>query len=107
MGVSGSLAGALAGALPPARDPRRTADDDTYPLPPAAPPGDRITIFATVAVRTSQGSGPGVLELPRDEAARMVADRHAVYGSQPPRGFSDGGADGRTIAAMMPRREGG
>jgi len=80
---------------------------DVYPVPPAAPPGDRITVFATVAVRTSAGPGPGVLELPRDEAARLVADRHAVYGSTAPRGFSDGGADGRTVAAMMPRREGG
>ena len=80
---------------------------DQYPVPPAAPPGDRITVYATVAVRTSAGPGPGVLELPRDEAGRLVADRHAVYGSQPPRGFSDGGMDGRTVAAMMPRREGG
>ena len=104
--MSGPLTSALAGALPPARDPRRTADDDQYPVPPAAPPGERITVYATVAVRTSAGPGPGVLELPRDEAARMVADRHAVYGAAAPRGFSDGGADGRTVAAMMPRREG-
>ena len=104
--MSGELTSALAGALAPARDPRRTADDDTYPVPPAAPPGDRICVYVTVAVRTSAGPGPGVLELPRDEASRIVNDRHGVFGTTAPRGFSDGGADGRTVAAMMPRREG-
>ena len=59
-----------------------------------------------MAVRTSRGPGPGPVELPAAEAARLVADRHAVYGTQAPRGFEDGGADGRTVAAMMPRREG-
>ena len=100
------MTGGLTGMVPqPGPEPGPYAGD-VYPVPPAAPPGDRITVYATVAVRTSAGPGPGVLELPRDEAARMVADRHAVYGSTAPRGFSDGGADARVIAAMMPRREG-
>jgi len=100
--VSGLLAGTMPGDAPGPGIPAH----QTPPVP-APPPGDRITVYATVAVRTSAGPGPGVLELPRDEAGRLVADRHAVYGSQPPRGFSDGGADGRTVAAMIPRRDGG
>jgi hypothetical protein len=80
--------------------------EDPRPAVPAQPPGTRISVYVTVAVRTSAGPGPGVLELPAAEASRLVADRHAVYGSTAPRGFEDGGADGRVIAAMMPRREG-
>jgi hypothetical protein len=68
-------------------------------------PGDGplVMIYVTNAVRTSAGPGPGPRELPAGEASRLIAARHAVYGSQPPRGFEDGGADGRTVAAMMPR----
>jgi hypothetical protein len=101
VGVSGGLTGSVP---QPGPEPGPYAGD-VYPLPPAQPPGDRITVYATVAVRTSAGPGPGVLELPAAEASRLVADRHAVYGSTPPRGFSDGGADPRVIAAMLPRTE--
>lgn len=93
-------------SMVPQPGPERGPGGDERPVPPAAPPGAEITVFATVAVRTSAGPGPGVLELPAAEASRLVADRHAVYGSTAPRGFEDGGADARTIAAMMPRREG-
>jgi hypothetical protein len=41
-------------------------------------------VYLVVAVRTSQGPGPGVLELPPAEAASLVARKYAVYGSEPP-----------------------
>jgi hypothetical protein len=64
---------------------------------------DLVPVYLSVAVRTSGGPGPGVVRVPRDEAARIVAARHGVSGERPPRGFEDGGADGRIIGAMMPR----
>lgn len=64
---------------------------------------DLVPVYLTVAVRTSGGPGPGVVRVPRLEAARIVADRHGVAGERPPRGYEDGGADGRVIGAMMPR----
>lgn len=71
------------------------------------PEADTVPVFLTVAVRTSGGPGPGVVRVPRDEAARIVAARHGVSGERPPRGYEDGGADGRTIGAMMPRLDSG
>ncbi len=62
-----------------------------------------VPVFLTVGIRTSGGNGPGLVRVPPAEAARIVAGRHGVHGEQPPRGYSDGGADGRTVAAMMPR----
>ncbi len=62
-----------------------------------------VAVFVTVAVRTSDGPGPGVRRVPPGEAARLVGDRRAVYGDQPPRGFEDGGTDARDAARMMPR----
>lgn len=64
---------------------------------------DLTPVYLTVAIRTSGGNGPGVVRVPREEAARIVAGRHGVAGEQPPRGFLDGGADGHVIAAMVPR----
>jgi hypothetical protein len=64
---------------------------------------DLVSVFVTTGIRTSGGAGPGVVRVPRDEAARIVAARHGVAGERPPRGYEDGGADGRIIAAMMPR----
>jgi hypothetical protein len=109
VGVSGDLASALAGALPPARDPRRTADDDQYPVPPAAPPGDVAPVTLTNSVRTSwpeplTGNGPWLVYLPRDEASRVVGDRVGTYGTEPPRGYL--GSAEPVTAAMMPRRAG-
>lgn len=64
---------------------------------------DRVPVYLTVAVRTSGGPGPGVVRVPREEASRIIAARQGVAGERPPRGFLDGGADGRVIAAMLPR----
>ena len=44
---------------------------------------DLVAVFVTVAVCTSQGAVPGPKLLPRDEAASLVADKGAIYGSQP------------------------
>lgn len=84
--MSGELASMV--NLPAARDPRRTADDDQAPYVPAPPAGDgEVTVYLTVAVRTSKGPGPGPLTLPRDEAGRLVAQRYGVYGAEPPLSF--------------------
>ena len=45
-------------------------------------------VFLTNATRTSTGPGPGPKRLPRAEAADLVQRRLAVYGTDPPRGFS-------------------
>jgi hypothetical protein len=66
-------------------------------------PPDFVPVYLTVGVRTSGGTGPGVVHVPREEAARIVASRHGIAGDRAPRGFEDGGADGSMIAAMMPR----
>jgi hypothetical protein len=71
------------------------------------PETDTVPVFLTVGVRTSGGPGPGVVRVPRDEAARLVAARHGVPGERPPRGYEDGGADSRVIGAMMPRLDRG
>jgi hypothetical protein len=65
-----------------------------------------VPVYVTTAIRTSGGTGPGVVRVPPDEAGRIVADRHGVYGDRAPRGFEDGGMDGRLVAAILPRREG-
>ena len=46
-------------------------------------------MFVTVAVRTSAGPGPGRKRLPLAEAAALVKDKRAIYGTKPPRGFGD------------------
>lgn len=66
--------------------------------------GDLVPVFVTVGVRVSSSERtPGLVRVPREEAGRIVAMRHGVAGERPPRGFLDGGADGRVIAAMLPR----
>lgn len=64
---------------------------------------DLVPVFLTVAVRTSGGNGPGVVRVPRDEAARITAARHGIAGERPPKGYEDGGADARVIAAAALR----
>ena len=54
---------------------------------------DLVPVFVTTGIRTSGGPGPGVVRVPRDEAARIVASRHGVAGERAPRGFLDGGAE--------------
>lgn len=61
-----------------------------------------VPVYVTTAVRTSAGPGPGVRRVPPDEASWLVRERKGVYGTEPPRGFLDGGAP-LAIAAMMPR----
>jgi hypothetical protein len=44
-----------------------------------------VPVHLANATRTSGGTGPGVVEVPRDEAGRLVADRLAIYGERAPR----------------------
>lgn len=69
----------------PRDGPERGPGGDVYPQPPAPPPGDRITVYATVAVRTSAGPGPGVLDLPAAEANRLIGMKYGLYGDRPGR----------------------
>ena len=55
---------------------------------PEPEPEPEVMVFVTTAVRTSAGCTPGAKMLPRDEAARLLADRRAIFGDKPPRGFS-------------------
>jgi hypothetical protein len=49
-----------------------------------------VDVFLTVAVRTSAGPGPGHRRVPPGEAAALVGNRRAAFGSEAPRGFEDG-----------------
>jgi hypothetical protein len=49
--------------------------------------GDLVAVYLTAAVRTSDGSGPGVKHVPRAEAGRLTAARIAVHGDKPPAGY--------------------
>jgi hypothetical protein len=62
-----------------------------------------VPVFVTTGVATSDGPGPGVRRLPRPEAGRLVSARLAVHSEEPPRGYIDGGSDGREVGLMMPR----
>ena len=95
--------GALTDAVPQPGPERGPYAGDVYPVPPAAPPGDRITVYLTVAVRTSDGPGPGPKSLPAAEASALVRRRHATYGDTAPAGFLDGGCPPAVYAAMLPR----
>jgi hypothetical protein len=44
-------------------------------------------VWVTNAIRTSGGTGPGVVYVPPAEAADLVARRMAVHGTEPPRGI--------------------
>lgn len=61
-----------------------------------------VAVFVTVAVRTSDGPGlaPSACRLAR--LRRWWGNRRAVYGDQPPRGFSGGGAQAGDAGRMMP-----
>ena len=48
-----------------------------------------VMVYVTNAVRTSAGPGPGARRVPSAEAARLLKDRMAVYGDQPPRAYGD------------------
>jgi hypothetical protein len=64
---------------------------------------DLVAVYLTVAVRTTAGAGPGVVRVPRQEAALLIRQRHGVPGERPPRGFQDGGVDGHIPGAFVPR----
>ena len=45
-----------------------------------------VAVSVSGGTRTSEGvAGPGLLRLPAAEAGRLVGERLAVYGDQPPR----------------------
>jgi hypothetical protein len=50
-----------------------------------------VAVFVTNAITTSRRTGPGALRLPPEEAGALVALRLAVYGDQPPAGFTGRG----------------
>jgi hypothetical protein len=52
-------------------------------------PEPLVPVFVTTGIMTSAGPGPGVVHVPPAEAARLVADRRAVYGERAPRGYGD------------------
>jgi hypothetical protein len=64
-------------------DPGDPALDTTRP--PQAPPDEPlVTVYVVNGTRTSQGPGPGVKQLPPEEASALIRQRFAVYGSKPP-----------------------
>jgi hypothetical protein len=48
-------------------------------------------IFLPNGTATSGGNGPGVVDVPDDEAARLVHEALAVYGSIAPSGWAGNG----------------
>jgi hypothetical protein len=67
----------------PKADPQEPGDPDTS-QPEAEP---LVMVYVVNGTRTSRGPGPGPLELPAGEAARLIACRFAIGGSLPPRGM--------------------
>ena len=65
---------------------------------------DLVPVFVTVGIRVSSCERtPGVVRVPRAEAARIVSARHGVAGEQAPRGYLDGGSTERLAGWMVPR----
>src|SRR6266567_4401642 len=91
----------LKDALPRADADPTLAHMQTQASPQQAPPGPQlVTVFVTNAVRTSAGPGPGPKQLPSDEANRIINSKLGVYGSQPPRNYTDGGQQGPVVGAV-------
>lgn len=65
-------------------------------------PEARIPVYLVNATRTSAGPGPGAKLLPPGEAAWLCKNKLAVYGSEAPAGFLDGGVP-PVYPGMMPR----
>jgi hypothetical protein len=63
--------------------------------------GQVVRVYLASAVQTSAGPGPGVKVLPFGEAARLVADRRAVFGTEP-QGFGGGRAGLRSWRRRHP-----
>jgi hypothetical protein len=49
------------------------------------PEPELADVYLTVGIRTSAGPGPGHKRLPQAEANLLVARKHAVAGTEPPR----------------------
>ncbi len=47
-------------------------------------PEPQVTVYVTNGVRTSQGPGPGVKQLPAGEAGALVGMKYAAYGDRSP-----------------------
>jgi hypothetical protein len=47
-------------------------------------PEPLVSIYLTNAVRTSQGPGPGVKQLPANEANALIGMKYTVYGDRSP-----------------------
>jgi hypothetical protein len=74
------------GISPPRPGPDSQAPQAS-PQQVVAPPDQLVTVYMTVAIRTSAGPGPGVKRLPAAEANLLISRKHAVSGDQPPRGY--------------------
>jgi hypothetical protein len=46
-------------------------------------------VYLGNGTRTSGGTGPGVVRVPRDEAARLVRDKWAIPGDRAPQSWAD------------------
>ena len=68
------------------RKVQREADRAEARLPEPEQP--LVPVFVTTGVRTSAGPGPGVLHVPQAEANALCARKHAVPGTEPPRGYA-------------------
>lgn len=71
--------------------------------PPAIGVEDLMWVFCTNSVRTSAGSALGAKQLPRSEAAALIASKMAVAGDKPPAGFA-GATDTTTAGIAVPPR---
>jgi hypothetical protein len=65
-----------------------------------------VPVFLLNGTRTSAGPGPGLKHLPPLEASALVRAKLAVPGTDPPRGYEDGGQPAGTTPAVAEFREG-
>jgi hypothetical protein len=75
------------GIRPPAEDPTLAQAPQASPQQVQAPPDQLVDVYMTVAIRTSAGPGPGHKRLPAREANLLISRKHAVSGTEPPRGY--------------------
>jgi hypothetical protein len=75
----------LTDSLPGAgADPALAALGTTREQQQAQPGPQLVAVYVVNGTRTSRGPGPGAMELPALEAAALVRQRFAIYGSRPP-----------------------
>jgi hypothetical protein len=76
----------LTDGIVPKEDPTLAPAPQAVPQP--VPPGTELAdVYMTVAIRTSAGPWPGHKRLPQAEANLLIARKHAVAGTEPPRSF--------------------